>query len=303
MFDAQIELVRSTYGICPGEIDMAMLPLFALFNPALGTTTVTPLLDPSKPLAADPAPLIRAHAHNDYEHPRPLLDALACGFGSIEADVHLVDGRLLVAHDRKAVKPERTLEALYLDPLRERVKQNGGRVYRSGPTIILLIDVKSEAVATYEALHAVLKNYAAMLTVFRDGVTTPGAITVIVSGSRAPAVMAAQALRYAAMDGRIDDLNGQTAPALIPLVSDNWQKVFSWRWTGPIPDDEARKLKALVEQAHAQGRQLRFWNTPDNPATWSVLYAAGVDLINTDQLTGLQGFLRAQKSSAKIENR
>ena len=253
--------------------------------------------------AADPAPLIRAHAHNDYEHPRPLLDALACGFGSIEADVHLVDGRLLVAHDRKAVKPERTLEALYLDPLRERVKQNGGRVYRSGPTIILLIDVKSEAVATYEALHAVLKNYAAMLTVFRDGVTTPGAITVIVSGSRAPAVMAAQALRYAAMDGRIDDLNGQTAPALIPLVSDNWQKVFSWRWTGPIPADEARKLKALVEQAHAQGRQLRFWNTPDNPATWSVLYAAGVDLINTDQLTGLQGFLRAQKSSAEIENR
>ena len=253
--------------------------------------------------AADPAPLIRAHAHNDYEHPRPLLDALACGFGSIEADVHLVDGRLLVAHDRKAVKPERTLEALYLDPLRERVKQNGGRVYRSGPTIILLIDVKSEAVATYEALHAVLKNYAAMLTVFRDGVTTPGAITVIVSGSRAPAVMAAQALRYAAMDGRIDDLNGQTAPALIPLVSDNWQKVFSWRWTGPIPADEARKLQALVEQAHAQGRQLRFWNTPDNPATWSVLYGAGVDLINTDQLTGLQGFLRAQKSSAKIENR
>ena len=253
--------------------------------------------------AADPAPLIRAHAHNDYEHPRPLLDALACGFGSIEADVHLVDGRLLVAHDRKAVKPERTLEALYLDPLRERVKKNGGRVYRSGPTIILLIDVKSEAVATYEALHAVLKNYAAMLTVFRDGVTTPGAITVIVSGSRAPAVMAAQALRYAAMDGRIDDLNGQTAPALIPLVSDNWQKVFSWRWTGPIPADEARKLKALVEQAHAQGRQLRFWNTPDNPATWSVLYGAGVDLINTDQLTGLQGFLRAQKSSAEIENR
>ena len=60
MFDAQIELVRKTYGISPGETDMAMLPLFALFNPALGTTTVTPLLDPSKPLAADPAPLVAA---------------------------------------------------------------------------------------------------------------------------------------------------------------------------------------------------------------------------------------------------
>ena len=60
MFDAQIELVRSTYAIRPGETDMAMLPLFALFNPALGTTTVTPLLDPSQPLAADPAPLVAA---------------------------------------------------------------------------------------------------------------------------------------------------------------------------------------------------------------------------------------------------
>jgi acyl-CoA synthetase (AMP-forming)/AMP-acid ligase II len=60
MFDAQIELVRRTYAISPGETDMAMLPLFALFNPALGTTTVTPLLDPSKPLAADPAPLVAA---------------------------------------------------------------------------------------------------------------------------------------------------------------------------------------------------------------------------------------------------
>jgi acyl-CoA synthetase (AMP-forming)/AMP-acid ligase II len=72
MFDAQIELVRSTYGICPGEIDMAMLPLFALFNPALGTTTVTPLLDPSKPLAADPAPLVATL----------IAEKVTCSFGS-----------------------------------------------------------------------------------------------------------------------------------------------------------------------------------------------------------------------------
>jgi acyl-CoA synthetase (AMP-forming)/AMP-acid ligase II len=60
MFDAQINLVRTTFGVTPGEVDMAMLPLFALFNPALGMTTVTPLLDPSKPMAADPAPLAAA---------------------------------------------------------------------------------------------------------------------------------------------------------------------------------------------------------------------------------------------------
>src|SRR5947207_10532669 len=94
-------------------------------------------------------PLIRAHAHNDYEQKRPLFDALERGFCSIEADVWLVDGRLLVAHDRKNARPERTLEALYLDPLRERILQNGGRVYRDGPTVTLLIDVKSDATNTY----------------------------------------------------------------------------------------------------------------------------------------------------------
>ena len=97
------------------------------------------LLSAAGAFAAEPVPLVRAHAHNDYEHTRPLLDALDHGFASVEADIHLVDGQLLVAHDRKSVKPERTLEALYLDPLRERVRKNGGRVYRGGPTITLQI--------------------------------------------------------------------------------------------------------------------------------------------------------------------
>ena len=64
-----------------------------------------------------PRPLTNVHAHNDYEHKHPLFDALACGFCSVEADINLVDGQLLVAHSRAAVKPGRTLQSLYLDPL------------------------------------------------------------------------------------------------------------------------------------------------------------------------------------------
>src|SRR5688572_31979100 len=63
-------------------------------------------------------PLPRAHAHNDYEHTRPLIDALEFGFCSVEADIWLVNGQLLVAHDLKDAKAGRTLQALYLDPLR-----------------------------------------------------------------------------------------------------------------------------------------------------------------------------------------
>jgi hypothetical protein len=78
----------------------------------------------------------------------PLLDALEQGFCSVEADIYLVNGALLVAHDRDKVKPDRTLLSLYLDPLRKRVRENGGKVYRNGRSSFLLIDVKSDAEAT-----------------------------------------------------------------------------------------------------------------------------------------------------------
>lgn len=60
MFEAQVQLVRDTYGITPGEVDLPMLPIFALFNPALGMTTVVPELDPSRPAAVDPAKIVQA---------------------------------------------------------------------------------------------------------------------------------------------------------------------------------------------------------------------------------------------------
>ncbi len=60
MFEAQVRLVRDTYGIAPGEVDLPMLPIFALFNPALGMTTIVPEIDPSQPATVDPEKIVRA---------------------------------------------------------------------------------------------------------------------------------------------------------------------------------------------------------------------------------------------------
>src|SRR5947208_14209481 len=109
-----------------------------LFSPGFFLAALGSLAITSPVLASEPTPLIHAHAHNDYEHKRPLLDALDHGFCSVEADIFLVDGKLLVAHEIGQTKPERTLQALYLDPLRERVKANGGRVVKDGPEVTLL---------------------------------------------------------------------------------------------------------------------------------------------------------------------
>jgi acyl-CoA synthetase (AMP-forming)/AMP-acid ligase II len=60
MFEAQVRLIRETYSIELGEIDLPMLPVFALFNPALGMTTVVPEIDPSRPASVDPAKIVQA---------------------------------------------------------------------------------------------------------------------------------------------------------------------------------------------------------------------------------------------------
>lgn len=103
------------------------------------------LLGTAPGATAAPVPLARAHAHNDYLHKRPLIDALSKGYTSVEADVYLVGNDLLVAHDPQAVTPERTLESLYLDPLEQRVVAKGGAVYPgSDEYLTLLVDIKSD---------------------------------------------------------------------------------------------------------------------------------------------------------------
>ncbi len=158
---------------------------------------VSARVNDEKPEASRVVPLLHAHAHNDFQHKRPLLDALDCVFCSIEADIYLRNSQLLVGHVPAELRPERTLEKLYLDPLRERVKTNVGRVYADGPTITLLVDVKTEAKETYAALHNVLERYADMFSVTRNGKLEVKAVTVVVSGNRAREAMIAQTVRYA----------------------------------------------------------------------------------------------------------
>lgn len=54
-FAAQLELLKTTFGIEPGEMDLCTFPLFALFAPALGMTCVIPDMDFTRPARIDPA--------------------------------------------------------------------------------------------------------------------------------------------------------------------------------------------------------------------------------------------------------
>ncbi|MFI8218993.1 phosphatidylinositol-specific phospholipase C/glycerophosphodiester phosphodiesterase family protein [Streptomyces sp. NPDC085932] len=251
-----------------------------------------------------PRPLWRAHAHNDYEHPRPLFDALDHRFGSVEADIHLVGDQLLVAHDPEDLDPSRTLESLYLDPLAARVRANRGRVYRGHRgSLQLLIDIKTEGSSTYLELDRHLRRYRHLFTTYAHGRVHRGPVTAVISGDRAARVpMQAQTVRRAFYDGRLADLGTQAPASFIPLISDNWTLNFTWRGEGAFPDAERQKLRTIVGAAHRRGQRVRFWATPDLPgpardALWSELLAADVDHLNTDDLAGLEAFLDARRAA------
>ena len=244
-------------------------------------------------LSAQIVPLQNAHAHNDYKHHRPLLDALSHGFTSVEADVFLINGELYVYHDRpNSPDPNRTLKKMYLDPLAKIVRANGGQVYANYRTIFfLMIDIKAEGGAVYEVLRKQLLDYPDVFTAYPEDGITQGAVTVFLSGDRPFAAVKKDTARLVGIDGRPNDLGKRYSSGYMPVISDNFNQQFTWDGKGQMPDAEWKKLRFLVANAHAEGKRVRFWATPESPNVWKTLLRAQVDFINTDELSKLRQFL------------
>lgn len=243
------------------------------------------------PLKLSTNPLLSAHAHNDYYHERPLIDALSAGFTSIEADVFLKDGQLLVGHYQFELQPYRSLRRLYLEPLNTLAKRNGGRIYPSGPELILLIDIKADGKKAFAELQKLLDEFPDLISSMKDGQFQQRAVRVIFSGDRPVKEIQADANRVAGIDGRAGDLQSTLSPDVMPLISEQWGQHFKWRGRGKMPADQRTKLDQMIQQAHRSGRKIRFWATPESTTVWSVLREAQVDLIGTDQLEELKIFL------------
>ncbi|MBX3112743.1 MAG: hypothetical protein KF857_12135 [Fimbriimonadaceae bacterium] len=231
--------------------------------------------------------LLQAHAHNDYMHAKPLATAMSYGYGSVEADFYLVDGELLVAHDRDQVKAGRTLDALYLKPLAEAVHRHKGSVYGDGKPVVLLLDVKADGSAVVPVLKRQLKRYP---DVFGRGKP----VLPVVSGDRDIPAITKDPEKVLALDGRLENI-GDAADE-VPLVSADWGRVFTWSGRGDMPADETARLKDIADRCHKAGQKLRFWGAPDMEKSWGYQLAAGCDLVGTDRLESLATYLRHRKT-------
>ena len=230
--------------------------------------------------------LTHAHAHNDYEHPRPLLDALDNGYLSVEADIFLVGGELQVGHNRAELRVGRTLESLYLDPLAARVRKNRGTIYGQPGVLTLLVDLKEDGATMQPVILAHLARYRRMLSERRGTRVRDGAVRVVLTGARTEDCAAGDGPFF--KDGILKNMGDD--PWRTPWISDAYFSALKSDASPLTPEGHARLLD-LIARTHAAGKRLRLWAAPDGPATWGELRDAGVDLINTDRLAELRAIL------------
>lgn len=226
-----------------------------------------------------------AHSHNDYENPFPFRAAYNEGFGSLEADLHLINDTLWVAHDKPRPGIDPTFDQLYLRTLNEAVGRNQGYPYADHTKKLqVLIDLKTPALPTLDKVVAALRPYPAL--------TNNPQIRFVISGSRPDSTTWQQYPSFIWFDGNL----GQYYPAAtlekIALMSAGFTKYSNWNGKGRLVAKELDTIQRLIAGAHALGKPVRFWATPDNTNAWYHLMKWQVDYINTDRIAELGSFLK-----------
>jgi alkaline phosphatase len=237
----------------------------------------------------------QAHSHNDYEQTIPFWQAYDQAFGSIEADIYARNGQLYVAHDSANITPTRTLEALYIKPIVEKVRTNKGKLYADASYgLQWLIDLKTPARVSLPLLVRALSAHP-------DVFGSNGPVKVVVSGNVPPPDQFSQYPDWLQFDGRPEVAYTPEQLAHVGLISQAFPYYTRWNGKGLIVKKERARIQAVIQQVHRQGKKIRFWATPDNVNTWKTLMNMGVDYINTDQITPLGHFL-SQRQTAEYQN-
>jgi alkaline phosphatase len=228
-----------------------------------------------------------AHSHNDYEQAHPIQTASEASFGSIEADIFLVNGKLLVAHSKSELPLNRSLEDLYLKPLLKGLKENRHFPYRdTSRQLQMLIDIKTDSLKTLDALISLLKKYPALIHSSK--------LKWVISGNRPPSESFNSYPDFIWFDGELHKTYSFKALNRILMLSDNLSRYTQWKGKARLPENDSLHLAQIIYRAHQLHKPVRFWDAPDFNKAWETLMRLGVDYINTDHIQALSNQLKTE---------
>jgi len=228
----------------------------------------------------------RIHAHNDYQKPEPLTNALRHKIFSIEADIYLSGNRLLVAHDKNELTTARSLDSLYLLPIIDLFRRHKGAISEdSSYAPVLVIDIKENGEAVIAAL---IKLLSAQRSVF-DRTVNAKAVQVVVSGDRGSISKWTSYPSFIFFDGRPYEVYDSATLKQVAFVSDSYSNYTS-------SQDSTTRILQLLKNIHSMGKLLRLWATPDNPDSWKCQQQMGIDIINTDKVAECRNYFLKKKN-------
>jgi len=232
----------------------------------------------------------KIHSHNDYLQKAPFWEAYAAGASSIEVDVILQDGQLMAAHEIESINPSKTLQSLYLDPIRNGIKNE----LIEGINFTLLVDLKTSALPTLEVLQEIMQSYADLA--YSD--ENPDGLKLIISGNRPEVKDYVAYPEWMFFDFQSKDLNSDLPWSKIGMVSLSFRQFSIWNGKGRMVEEQRIGLQDFIDKVHSFEKPVRFWGTPDTKTAWKVFYEMGVDYINTDKPFEAEMYLN--NLSAKI---
>jgi alkaline phosphatase len=223
------------------------------------------------------------HSHNDYNQTIPFYRAFYAGFNSIEADIFVEGGRLLVSHNRKDLSPERSLKELYLDPLLYAMRRDTSR------RVCLLIDVKEEYGPTLAMLIRELEPLRSLLMTKEHA----GRLKILISGNQPLPASYKDYPDYLFFDANLLTPHTKAEWERVGQVSLDFSKYSKWKGEGNMPDEDKHRIKHTIDSVHTNtGKLVRFWGGPDIERCWNVQIDLGADIIGTDHIEELANYLQ-----------
>ena len=218
------------------------------------------------------------HSHNDYNRTVPFWEAYSQHCASIEADVFLQDGEILVAHNRKDVTAERSLRKMYIEPIVKTFRENGGRMWKgSDDRLQLVVDLK-----TGESLPGVI----ALAEEYPDVFTTENGVKIVITGDEPAPEDFGKWPSWLWFDGDFKDGKLNYTPEQlkrIAMISTDFRKFArNWNGKGRMINSELEAVTKAIETAHEAGKPIRFWDAPEGTTAYFTLHKLGVDFFNTD---------------------
>ncbi len=184
-----------------------------------------------------------AHSHNDYEQKTPYWMAYEQEFGSIEADIFLVDSNLIVAHDKNELNYKRSFRKLYLENLDSCIYKNRGYPYKDSSRYLqLLIDIKTDSVETLKKLIILLREFPAVIHNRH--------VSIVVTGNRPNPNSFSIYPDFIWFDGVLSESYTRDQKLKIKMLSDDFRYYSHWRGEGPIPVEDAKKIGTVISRAH-----------------------------------------------------